>query len=461
MKMKHLNIVLIYRISLIGDVFIRKCEICKKEFKPNRPWQKYCSPKCNRKGKVENAKAWRHKHSITIESLSDFEIKKKDIYENVISALKESKKISWSQLYEKSGINDKTLFDRYIKTFYDRGIIEKQNHNYLLSKRYIFEPLRIRQKNIIMDTPLQYPLFRPPGFNFTYYSLFDSSRFKSIVTNFDERMEKIEKKLQKADSEWMTILAEARNNYVKNIWNQNILIKKNIGVLTKFAFALDLIFKIRENNLIWVAPPHRSINDQLDLFDEITEKAFYAYIQHNYPTLTKSKIGKLKSLIDKEYASKESFFEKVRNKILLMENPDIFEHIIVIDLPFIGTRLHNELVKEKIINQISFDRDKPIGEQLEKLKILSEKQSYYQENEEKSLQNSKIKKIIKDELVIKTPFFKDFFKTYENELFKLGFKKGKSGGGLDSYYQELDEAANNIRMPSLPEKSDLLFIRGA
>ncbi|GEM_PF-5060381 len=55
------------------------------------------------------------------------------------------------------------------------------------------------------------------------------------------------------------------------------------------------------------------------------------------------------------------------------------------------------------------------------------------------------------------PFFKEFFRVFEDDLLALGFKAGNGYHNLGEYYHNLDELAKVILIPSLPKELQMLL----
>ena len=91
----------------------------------------------------------------------------------------------------------------------------------------------------------------------------DSLGMYMLLEDFEQRTEKVKENLQKAHLGWIGILREARDNHVKELWNVNILCYKDVHVLSKFLFCLEMIYKVEE--ILILDHPKRSPNEQWEL----------------------------------------------------------------------------------------------------------------------------------------------------------------------------------------------------
>jgi len=387
----------------------------------------------------------------TIEEMKTKELYKEN-YEKIMKAMNSNTKITWAYLLDQTGLSSDTL-SRYLAVLRKLGAVEKE---YLApSKKYMLEPLKLRERDIIINTDFEHAFFRPPKYLFNYYNpSIPTNYIKYNVKDFDRKIERIEEHLLKADDEWILILTEARNNYVRELWNNAILLDKEIYALAKFSFCLYVISQIHEYSL-W-RNPKRSANEHWDIFIEIQERAFNRYIKKRYPGITPSQMNTLDINNERENKQKDVFFRKIEDEIEIYYDPTLLEHMIVIDRLGMSSYRSEELEKAGIAEAFSIDRDKPIGEQLKKKKISEEKPMYDAETV-KYLVHKWSGTPVDEKLYVKTPFFKDFLQGYEKDLKRLGFKTEKNDIGLKTFYKNLDRTAETIRIPSLPDNLSVLI----
>ncbi len=345
-------------------------------------------------------------------------------------------------------------FNKYLEKL-DGIWIERKNGICFLSEKRKFELLRLRQKDIIMNTGLEYSVFHPsPGHSYTYYIPRITTEYLiQSVKGLKNRVEKVEENLKKAQAEWLGILSEARDVYLKELWNRQFLQNNEIYVLTKFDFCLDTIFDRRIILLLDISLPEKTLDEQWDSLMDIKKRAFEKYIQKRYPTLTQSQIEEVHKKIEKEYKLKKEFFDGLSKKIKQYGSIGILEHIIVLDFLGIGKHRYEELVAADIIKSASLNRGKSVGEIYDELKKSSEKEYPYDTFENKDSSEEHTINSVNEKLYVKPPFFKSFFQGFEKELKELGFKKNK----LEDFCKDLDETAMILRLPSLhDDPADLL-----
>lgn len=347
------------------------------------------------------------------------------------------------------------LFNNYLKRLEDFGWIKRKNGVNLFNNKYEFLLLRYRQKDIIKKTPMGCAIFHPsPGHSFTYYTpRIPVTYLKHAVNNLDSRVKKAELHFKEGQREWIGILSEARNKFVEDLWGKEFLQNEGIFVLAKLDFCLDIIFDERILWLMDVATPEKTTSEQWDFLMDIKKRVLEKYLQKKYPTLALLGIEKLHKKIQRERESKEKFFDGMYKKIKKYGTPSILEHIIVLD--FLGTSRvkHDELVAKGAIPSTPLDRDKPVGEIYEALEKSSGKGYPFDtlENECPSKEYA-----VNERLYVEPPFFKDFFNGFEKDLEELGFKKD-GDNGLEEFYKILDETAEILRIPALPDDLDMLL----
>jgi len=181
----------------------KKCAICGKKFKPKRSWQKYCSVECQKEAKRRTAIKWYEKNkeggilgNITINDLVEnpnhswkyhlilysFEqarLEKKKIeemhYSDRIKKMALTRiginttfryndhifpYLSFTALKRYTGLPDNIL-SRYLKKMIQLGILSKENNQYYLSNKFIYEPLKLLQINHIKQTLSDNIIFSP------------------------------------------------------------------------------------------------------------------------------------------------------------------------------------------------------------------------------------------------------------------------------------------------------------
>lgn len=348
-------------------------------------------------------------------------------------------------------------FNKFLKKLKDGGQIEKTEKKGLcrLSERYKLEILNLRKSSIIMDTDFEHIIFCPPGYNYTFYNpSIPANYIKYNVEDYDRRIKNVEENLQKAHLGWIRILREARDNQVREIWDVNILCYKNVHVLPKFLFCLETIYEVEEI-LIW-DHPKRSPNEQWELLMKIHDRATNRYIKKSYPGISSSQMDALEKIALNEVDMKSKFFENLDRKIRSNLDLSLLESIIVIDTPGIGPHRYDDLAEAGITESLLVDRNKPISKQRVKKKKASERQPVY-DAKNKYLTSRGIKTPVDKGLYVKPPFFKGFFKGFEKDLMRLGFKSGNGEKSLEYFYNRLDGMAEILRIPSLPNDLDVLL----
>lgn len=346
-------------------------------------------------------------------------------------------------------------FNKFLKKLEDEGRIERKNGLCYLSGRYKLNILNIRKSDIIIDTDFEHIIFCPPRYNHTFYNPgIPADYIRYNVEDFEQRIKNVEENLQKADLGWLGILREARDNYVRQLWDENILCYTEVHVLSKFLFCLVMIYEVEEL-LLWFHPK-RSPNEQWELLMEIQHRATDRYIEKRYPEVSPSQMIALEKIAFKEEELKSKFFEKLRSEIRSYLDPSLLESIIVIDTPGIGSHRHDDLAEAGIIGSLLVDRNKPISRQQYTKEKTSEKQPVdYAKN--KYLMSKWRRTPVDKALYVKPPFFKGFFKGFEKDLMRLGFKCGVGNNSLEYFYNQLDGMAEILRIPSLPDDLDALL----
>lgn len=435
----------------------KKCKICGKFFHPNRSWQVYCSSECTRKGKSINAMAWRKMQPFHMEALTLVKIKNKDPYKgrykHIMEAFEGNKKrgILWSELYERSGMGDKAMFSHFLRALCRVGVLKKEKRRYFISDRYKFEPLRLRERDIVGDIGTKNAIFRSSiGNNYAYYTPHRQTDYlRYSVKGLDERVGEMEDYLGKAERIWAKILVEARDRYLMEVWDKKILCNSRIFALTKLDLCLYLIFRVR-NSLLWLASPReRSLEEQWSLLMDIKRKAFYQLLQKKYPALTSSQVENLYTKMRESSAVKRYLLYSVSKEVLSAYSFDVLEHLIVVAF---GLDLHRmeKLVLGDVIDSVAVEWDKPVGMQQDKLKLSGEDVI----SSEDLSKGYKSPVVVEERLFVKPPFFKGFFHGFEEDLLELGFEPGVGNNGLEEFYRLLDMTAAVLRIPALPD--DLL-----
>jgi hypothetical protein len=437
----------------------RKCKICRKSFPLNRDWQKYCSPRCRNEAKNKNAKIWREKKlQVKIKNLTLHKIKDKklysDAYENIINYLGVGKQrhVSWTKLYYESKLGDRTFFDLFINRLCGLGVLKKENGGYCLTKRHRFEPLRLRQNKLITNTNLECVLFRSlKGYDISYYHpRIDNDYLRYSLDKLDEKFKEIEEHLIKAESIFISILNLSREKYLGELWKNEILNNKKISVLTKFDFTVDTI--IQDLVPHYFVTSWKTPYELKKILSYIKNCAFENYLKMKYPNINKREINELYNNIEKEHKEKKNFFEKLLSEIKKILDPGILEHMLVVDMLSISTFGSEELIKKKLIQQISFSSDESIRKQMECLKETTNDKDYNHLYEKESVNEYKPEPK-NDNVYISTPFFKKFLGAFEQDFKHIGLKPKN----LELFYERLDEMAEIIKIPALPEKLNSLL----
>ena len=426
------------------------CKICGKEFEPNRPWQKYHSEECRKEGKRRVARIWKKKNlpekvkNLTLEQIKENNLYN-EAYENILNFLWKGN-ANWSRLFRESQLGNRTFFNLFITRLCELGVLNKENNNYCLTGRHIFEPLKLRQKHMIENTNLENSIFRPSaGYSFSYYHCNISNDYLEYsIKKLDEKIKKIEEHLIKAGNLHIHLLAEARDFYVKDLWTKEILNNEKIPISVRFYFAISVI--VDTENIPQLYPTWKTPNEMKILIENFKKKAFINYLQKKYSSFDKTLVEKLFEKMEDGYKQYEVFFSKILKKIKKLYNPSTLEHMIVID--FLGTAKYNanELKKDGYIKYKTIDRNKRSDKQIEKL---------LKESDEKHCDKfvDKDAQPVDEKISLKTPFFENFFKPVEEDLKSLGFNRDT----LKEIYTRLDEKAEIIQIHSLPDDpGDLL-----
>jgi len=472
-----------------------KCAICNKSFTPTRSWSKYCSEECRKKGNSLRVIKNRKKHNpLEVKTIEEMKAKEPyaSNYKKIMTALttipkppfdkrakkidlefsrykpatkgktreaylrrheKQWDKIGWSYLLKETGLSSDML-SRYINILRKLGAIEK--NSFAPSERFRLESLKLREKDIIMNTDMEHIVFHPSrGHSYIFYNPnININEIKSGVKDLDGRIREVEYHLKEAQKKWMNILFDARDTLLRELWKE-FLQKNDIYMVTNFVFCLDRIFE-RVNSLLWevsrVSFPKKSFAEQWGTFIDIQREAFDNYIRKMYPTLNLRQIKELYMKTERDFESNKEAFVKLCNRIINNWSTSKLEHIIVVD--FLGIDEHRSKELEEIGLKVSSEIDeKTVGEIDDKLKKLSERKQPYDILDDKSTSRGYYLNNTVKQPYIETPFFKKFFQGFEKDLKDLGFKKDK----LDELYEDLDETATILRIPALPDDpADLL-----
>jgi DNA-binding transcriptional ArsR family regulator len=452
----------------------KTCPVCGETFPPKRSWQIYCKKeKCQKKANSLRVLKCREKHNLLkIKTLEEMMTKEpyKTNYCKIITALtklhkppfeveaektdtktraaylkrhKKQWEIKTKHLLKATGLSSDTL-SRYLPVLRKLGVI---NEDFSLSDRHYFEALKLRGTDVILNTDMNCIIFHPStGYSFTYYTpRIESEYLKYSVKNLNEKVKELEEHLRKADNIWISIIANARRIYARELWDTKVLHNNKINVLTKLDFGLDWIFRINRMFLLvtFLSP---------EKLEKIIIETFNEYLKKKYPALKPAAIEKIHKNIQKEYGLNEDFFENLSKELYAFFNPSIFEHMITVELSGAGQYRSEELEKLNIIQSITLDREKPFAPQLKELEKLSAKKYIYDELEEKDDFKTNRTNNAKKREYVKPPFFEKFFQGYEQELISLGLKKEK----LNEFYRVLDETATIIQLPILPDNIELL-----
>ena len=455
---------------------VRYCQICGEAFIPNRPWQKYCKKeKCKKIAKSRNVTKWRKKkrkqlylQNITLEEFRSQE-PYKTIYENLIKIQKKEKKIyltkkenkgktryttfSGNELCRKLGIGDRFICGWYLKAFVRLGVLGHKKGKYFLTKRYEFESLRSRQRDIITTTDTTCILYRPMGVHsFFYYTPHcEINALRKNVEKSEVKLRKVEKLLTKAHDAFIDILREARKNFMTEYWAKNVLNKMGMHILAKFFYGLDLIIKLNELDLIIVSPPEPSLNDQIDNIESIFQKAFNQFLKNRYPQANEDIIEKLHQTIKNSYKKYHSLLDILRKDLKDYYSPVMFDHLLVVDCPLLDFERADEFAALGLFRDVLLYRAEQSKSTITKLKG-SERTHRYDTLGDQKPQISYDKK-----LCIKAPFFKDFFTDFEKDLMDIGFKPGDGYGSIEDYYKNLDDLTETIFIPILPKDFNMLL----
>lgn len=374
----------------------------------------------------------------------------------IIELFKETMKSNSNIEFDQSISTTPQGFNKFLKKLDDFGWIERKNGLCHLSGRYKLEILNLRKSDIIMDTDFEQIVFRPPGYKYTFYNPgIPAGHIRCNVEDYEERIKNVEENLQQAYFDWLGILREARDNYVRQFWDENILCCKDVHVLSKFRFCLVMIYEIEE--ILILDHPKRSPNEQWELLMEIHDRATNGYVKKGHPEISSSQMATLEKIVAKEEELKNDFFEGIERKIRSYLDPSLLDSIIVIDTtPGLGPHRYEDIAEGGIIEVLHVDRNKPINIQRDIKEKTSEEQPV--DCAENKYLVSKWRRTPVDKgLYVKPPFFKGFFKGFEKDLMRLGFKPGVGDNSLEYFYNRLDGMAEILRIPSLPDDLDALL----
>jgi len=312
--------------------------------------------------------------------------------------------------------------------------------------------LKLRQKDIIFETDIEHTLFHPSrGHSYIFYNPnINIDEIKFGAKDLDKRVKEVEYHLKEAQKEWINILSDARDANLSELW-KDFLQNNNMCVLTNFAFCLDRIFE-RVKSWLWdvsrVSYPEKSFKEQWKTFVVITGKAERIYIRKTYKTLNQRQIKELYAKTERDFESNKKAFVKLYGKITNNWDTAKLEHLIVVDFLGIDEHRSKELKEIGLIVHSEID-ERTVGEIDNKLKKLSERKQPYDILDDKNPSKEHYLNNKDKQPYIETPFFKKFFQGFEKELKDLGFKKDK----LEKFYDKLDETAEILRMPLLPDDS--------
>jgi len=455
----------------------KRCEICGEKFVPKVPQQKRCGKKeCTKEAKRLNALLYRKRmdsrfKDITIEDLK--KPKHKTQYENILKVFNSIPDeqgdndfigLSWSELYRKSGMKDRTTFDHYIKTFCKLGILTMKEGKYYPSERSKYEVLALRQRDIILNTSMKNAFFRPsPGWSGwckIYYFPNLPGGIKSIedVDNVSEKLNEVEKYLAKAEHIFLGILSDARKQYMKNLWSEKILDNNDIYILTKFYFSLEMIFDLNVTSLEVAAyfdGIDTTLNNIYKKFKRIWLEAFVVHLLKKYPSLTRENVGNLMKNMNEQYDLHNEYFREISREIRYFRNPSVLNHLLTVDFSVGKSNKEVEEVIEAygkkipVAKPVDIERDKPIKSYMSKLL-----------ESNLSTQSDNLKKVGRERETkpySKPPFFEKYFEGFEESLMGLGFEEADGNRSLKRYFERLDRDAEEILIPVLPDNPDLLW----
>jgi hypothetical protein len=347
-------------------------------------------------------------------------------------------------------------FNKYLEKL-DGIWIDRKNGLCSLSERHKFELMKLRQRDIITNSESEYSICRPSsGHSYSYYVPNISREYLiQNVKDLDIRIKKVEESLKKAQEEWLSILADARDSYLKKLWDMQFLQNKDISIFTKFDFCLDLIFDRRSILLLEISPPEKTPDDQWSFLMDIKKKAFEKYLRKKYPAVTPPQLEKIQKKIEEEYKLKNEYFDNLSTSVKQYGSNRLSEHIIVIDFLGFSKYRYKELVAADLIKSISLDKGKSIGELYSELKKSSERDYPYDSLENEELFKKHSINSANENMCVKLPFFKSFFRGFEKDLKCLGFRKDDDE--LEEFYKDLDETSKIFKIPALPENPDDLL----
>lgn len=376
----------------------------------------------------------------------------------IIELFKETMKSNSNIEFDQSISTTPQGFNKLLKKLDDSGWIKRKNRLCHLSGKYKLDILNLRKSDIIMDTDFEHVVFRPPGYKHTFYNPgILAGHIRCNVKDYEQRIKKVEKNLQTAYYGWLGILKEARDSSVQQFWDDSILCRKDVHVLSKFFFCLVMIYEIEE--ILILDHPKRSPNEQWELLMRIHDRAISRYIKKRYPDISSSQMATLEKIVAKDEELKHDFFDELERKIRRRLDPSLLDSIIIIDTtPGLGPHRYKDLAKAGIIEVVHVDRNKPIDMQQDIKEKTSEEQPVdYAEN--KYLMSKRRRTPVDKEVYVEPPFFKGFFKGFEKDLMGLGFKSGGGDNSLKYFYSRLDERAKVLRIPSLPYDLDALLAK--
>jgi hypothetical protein len=371
---------------------------------------------------------------------------------------KQNKNRNQENYIKKSSSTFYHLFNEYLKRLEKFGWIHRKNGMCSLDFKHNFLLFKLRQKDLIMRTDFDNTIFHSStGYSYTYYIPKISVDYLiNTVRNIQQRLTKIENYLKEAQNEWFSILSEARDRYLKDLWVKEFLQNKDISRLAKFDFSIEIIFDEQIFELYDDAPPKKTINEQWNALIEIKNKALTYYIQRKYPTIDSSDIERFMENIKNEKQLKEKLFQKIKQEIKRYNKTNLLEHLIVLDYLAVGGLRYREMITKGAIQSTVFDRNKPVGEIRKKLGESSRGVYQYDPYENQTFQDEHQENQLNEKALVNLPFFEEFFNGFESELEALWVKKN-GVNKLKFFYDALNKTAKIFKIPSLTNNPDELL----
>jgi len=189
----------------------------------------------------------------------------------------------------------------------------------------------------------------------------------------------------------------------------------------------------------------------MEFLSDIEIKSLEGYLKEKYQAITPHQKEKMFQDVEKEYEQHEEFFNGLSDEIDVIYRPSQLEHMMVVD--FLGTVKNRKKLKEGgFIKPMELNRNGKLNKQMDKINGELDNDHYDGLTIKKQTKEDG-KKQTDEKHYIASPFFKNFLKSVECDFGALGYKEKE----LADFYKLLDEKANVLHIPSLPDNLDDLI----